>query len=659
MVRALIRFFGGAMRPAGCSAILYLGLASVLAAEEVDASFKPDADSHVYSLVAQPDGRLLVGGAFTQLGGQARRYLGRLRTDGTLDVSFAPDLNGVVQEVLLQADGRILLCGQFTSVNGQARNRFARLNSDGTIDGTFNPGAGANATVYHLLRQPDGKILLAGVFDRVGGRVRNGIARIQPDGSLDEAFDPSVTEVFIPGATPGVVALALQPDGRIVIVGQFLFVGGQARNGVARINADGSLDATFAPSRVAASYSAVVVQADGRILVGGGFSQIAGTAQRHLARLNPDGSLDASFAPSLDGGIAQIFPTPDGRLLISGYFERVGGQPRRQFARLTGFGALDASFSLDVVNAEPFVFAPVAAVVYGQDGSITLGGNFQALAGVARGHLARLQPGLPGRLINLAVRGTVPANGDLVLGFVIRGGPKPLLVRAVGPTLTGFGVNGAIADPRLEVVFSATGGVTNTNDNWGGGSALAALFVATGAFALPTGSADAAIALTLPADSHGVRVTSAVPGGTGIALAEVYDREAVTSASRLANVSVLGVLGTGAQALIPGFVIGGSGTKRVLIRAVGPGLAPFGVNDGVVDPQIAVVAADGGVTLATNDNWGNDPALLESFTLAGAFALPTGSKDAAVVLRLPPGGYAVTVAGGTGRVLLEIYDLDP
>lgn len=639
--------------------MLYLGLVSALGAEEVDANFRVDANSNIYTLVAQPDGRVLVGGAFTQLAGQSRGYLARLRADGALDAAFAPTLDGVVQDVLLQPDGRILLGGQFTSVNGQPRSRIARLNADGTLDATFSPGAGVNGTVQYIVRQPDGKILLAGDFDRVDGRVRNGIARVLANGALDEAFDPSVTGVFVTNATSGVRALALQPDGKIVIVGQFLRVSEQVRNGVARVNADGTLDPGFAPSLIAASYSAVIVQADGRIVIGGGFGQFAGTTQRYLARVNADGSLDPSFAPTFDGGIARIFPAPDGRLLVSGFFEKADGQPRRQFARLTGFGRLDASFTADVSTPDPFVHAPVGAVVFAADGSALLGGNFQTLAGADRVRLARLLPGPAGRLINLAVRGTVPAGGDLVLGFVIRGGPKPLLVRAVGPTLGAFGVGGTLADPRLEVLFAPTGSVTNSNDNWGGGATLAQAFTAAGAFALPATSADAALALTLPAEVHHARVTSAVPGGSGIALAEVYDREPAAPGGRLVNISVLGAVGSGAQALVPGFVIGGSGTRRVLIRAIGPGLAPFGVTDAVADPQIAVVAVDGGVTLATNDNWGSDPALLEAFTTAGAFALPAGSKDAALVVRLSPGGYVVTVAGGTGRALVEIYDLDP
>jgi hypothetical protein len=141
----------------------------------------------------------------------------------------------------------------------------------------------------------------------------------------------------------------------------------------------------------------------------------------------------------------------------------------------------------------------------------------------------------------------------------------------------------------------------------------------------------------------------------------VYDEDPLTSPVRLVNVSTSGFVGVGEQALVPGFVIGGSAPKLLLIRAVGPGLAQFGVGDVLADPQLSLMPLGQNFTVAANDNWGGTTSLQAAFAEAGAFALPAGSKDAAVVVRLPPGGYTVVVSGvasTTGTALVEIYDLD-
>ena len=159
-----------------------------------------------------------------------------------------------------------------------------------------------------------------------------------------------------------------------------------------------------------------------------------------------------------------------------------------------------------------------------------------------------------------------------------------------------------------------------------------------------------------------MRIVSKNSAVSGIALAEVYDEEAITAPVRLINVSTRGFVGTGEQALVPGFVIGGPAPKLLLIRAVGPGLAPFGVPALLADPQLSVAPLGKDFTVAANDNWGDHPELIAAFAQAGAFALPSGSRDAAVVVRLPPGGYTVVVSGvsaTTGTALVEIYDLDP
>jgi hypothetical protein len=187
-----------------------------------------------------------------------------------------------------------------------------------------------------------------------------------------------------------------------------------------------------------------------------------------------------------------------------------------------------------------------------------------------------------------------------------------------------------------------------------------------GAFALEAGTRDAAVLATLNTGATGagysVRLTAGDRTATGLVLAEVYDADAPTAPVQIVNVSTLGIAGTGANNLVSGFVIGGTVSKQLLIRAVGPGLAAFGVTDALADPQFAVTPLGQSFTVASDDNWANSAALTAAFAQAGAFALPPGSKDAALVVRLPPGGYTVTVSGAgstTGTALVEIYDLDP
>ena len=276
------------------------------------------------------------------------------------------------------------------------------------------------------------------------------------------------------------------------------------------------------------------------------------------------------------------------------------------------------------------------------------------------------------RLINVSTRGLVPAGGALTPGFVLRGaGAKPLLIRAVGPTLrSSFGLAGALADSKFELAPLGGAAVVAANDDWVPGNGLDLQGGGlSGAFPLLAGSKDAAASATLAATGNSgftVRVTAGGAAGVGLAIAEVYDLEPLSAPVRLANVSTLGFAGFGAEALTPGFVIGGTAPKRVLVRAIGPGLAAFNVAGALADPQITLMPLGRNFTVAANNDWGDGgqaAALQTAFAAAGAFALPVGSKDAALVVRLPPGGYTVQVSDSTrtatGNVLVEIYDLDP
>ena len=291
----------------------------------------------------------------------------------------------------------------------------------------------------------------------------------------------------------------------------------------------------------------------------------------------------------------------------------------------------------------------ISTVVVGSGGAILQAGNPTVL---------------PSRLVNVATRGLVQPGGSLTPGFVLRGtGSKQVIVRAVGPTLSAFGLSG-LSDLKLDVVNQQTQAIAATNDDWGGAAPLSNAFAALGAFPLTASSKDAATQATLPVNQGGysVRVAASGSGTTGVALAEVYDADRDDSPVRVVNVSTLGFVGTGANVLTPGFVIRGTVPKIVLIRAIGPGLAQLGVGGLLADPQFSVFPSGSDVAIATSNDWGGTPTLKAAFAAAGAFSIADSSKDAALVLTLPPGGYTVVasgVANTTGTALVEVYDLDP
>ena len=253
--------------------------------------FNRGADGDVYAFAIQPDGKILVGGNFTTLGGVPRNRIGRLNADGSLDDGFNPDANNMSRRWRCSRMGRSWSAASSRRCGGGTRNRIARLNAGGSLDDTFNPGA--NDFVYALALQPGGKVLAVGAFTTMGGgglgqTPRNRIARLNADGSLDASFNP--------GANDWVLAVTLQPDGRILVGGSFTMLGGGGtgttpRNHIGRLNPDGSLDASFDPG-ANDFVVAMTVQADGKILVGGNFTLLGGggrgtTLALHLGRLRP------------------------------------------------------------------------------------------------------------------------------------------------------------------------------------------------------------------------------------------------------------------------------------------------------------------------------------------------------------------------------------
>lgn len=261
--------------------------------------------------------------------------------------------------------------------------------------------------------------------------------------------------------------------------------------------------------------------------------------------------------------------------------------------------------------------------------------------------------------------GAGTGSDTLIVGCVVgQGDPLPLLLRGIGPTLAGFGVGGALADPVLTVV-DANNATVATNDNWSAGTnsnQTVAITARVGAFTLANNALDAALVANLTPGSYSALVTGKGTA-TGIALMEAYDAATTTTAARLVNLSARTQVGTGAAILIAGFSITGDAPKQVLIRAVGPSLAPFGVTGVLADPQLALFRQGSATAIQQNDNWLAAPNVAQIGLVGaqvGAFALPANSRDAALLVTLEPGAYTAQVSGvgnTAGVALVEIYEV--
>jgi len=265
------------------------------------------------------------------------------------------------------------------------------------------------------------------------------------------------------------------------------------------------------------------------------------------------------------------------------------------------------------------------------------------------------------KLMNLSSRCQTGVGGQvLIAGFVISGtDPKPVLIRAVGPTLAGFGLVGVLPAARLELSNGESGGDWGASPN---ADAVAAAMTRVGAFPLRRDSRDAAMLVVLRPGAYTATVTG-VGGASGVCLVEVYDATegTIPKSQRLINISSRALVGSGEATLIGGFVISGSLPKRVLIRGIGPGLAQFGVPSVLAKPEL--ILSRNSVTVARNAGFSGTadaPAIVSAASAVGAFPVPNGSADAAILLNLEPGAYTAQVvglAGSTGNALVEIYEI--
>jgi uncharacterized delta-60 repeat protein len=340
---------------------------------------------YVTTITLQPDGKILVGGEFDTYSGVTRNYIVRLNTGGTIDNTFniGGGFDAETRIITLQPDGKILVGGAFTSYSGVTRNRIVRLNSDGTIDNTFTIGSGFNNfLLFAITLQPDGKILVGGEFDTYSGVTRNYIVRLNSNGTIDNTFNIGS------GFNGFVYPITLQPDGKILVGGGFTSYSGVTRNCMVRLNSDGTIDNTFnigtgfANPGYLPSLTAITLQPDGKILVGGFFNTYNNAICNRIIRLNSNGSIDNTFNSNLLFGSSNfvyvITQQRDGKILVG----RDGSN--NNIIRLNNNGTTDNSFNVGTMSGF------ILSITLQPDGKILTGGGFTSYSGVTSNNIIRL-----------------------------------------------------------------------------------------------------------------------------------------------------------------------------------------------------------------------------------------------------------------------------
>ena len=342
---------------------------------------------------------------------------GLKRTPAFVDDMFDPTFAGgtvTINHTVVQPDGKVLVGGVFTTVEGIARRNLVRLDAGGKVDTSFNPGTGPNASVNSIALQPDGKIIIIGDFISTNGRSTGHIARLNPDGSVDGSFAIGT------GAAGKISAVAVQPDGKILLGGSFVTFNNTVVNHICRLNTDGGLDDSFAAGTGATQQvRKIIVMPDGDIVIAGDFSGFNGATKAGIVRLYPNGSDDTSFntGTGSNDSVHDLVRQQDGKLVIVGSFTTFDGAPRAGTARLHEDGSLDMSFDSGL-GFDGDLFTIVAL----PDGKFMVGGNFATAGGLRRNCIARLHSdgrvdpkllvGLgPSGSSSVEVRSITPHNG--------------------------------------------------------------------------------------------------------------------------------------------------------------------------------------------------------------------------------------------------------
>lgn len=347
---------------------------------------------------------------------------------GDIDTTWSAGTDSWVDALVKQPDGKIIVAGEgFTEYDGVSRNNIARINTDGSIDSTFDPGSGVDCGINSAAIQSDGKIVIGGCFSVYDGVARNHVARLNSDGSLDTSFNPGVY-FSNQGLNLQIYAISVLSDGRIVVGGKFSAVdGAYSTAAVALINPDGSLDETFNTGGGANDWvMAIKVQPDDKIILGGLFTTYGGASAGGILRIDTNGSIDPSFdsGTGVGSGVYTIAIQSDNKIIIGGDFVEYNGTPRNGIVRVGADGSLDNSFDPGQgVDTGEYI----GALAIQSDDKIMIGGYFTSYDGTLMNNIARINA--DGSLDSSFVVGT--GANDEILSFLIQSDGKIIVAGGV------------------------------------------------------------------------------------------------------------------------------------------------------------------------------------------------------------------------------------
>lgn len=641
----------------------------------------------VNTVVVESNGNsVYVGGSFSGIGtNNAVGNFARINNDGSIDPTFAPPLiNGTVNAANPEPSGEMVVGGNFTSITNATGTQYplqslALLytigNNAGNVDPGFNAQLNAGAVVNSVVVQPDTRILIGGSFTSINGTAVSNLARLNADGSLDSSFNPMVT------GGP-VNAIALEPDGSVVIGGSFTAVGGTAQANLAIVSSSGALSPAFGIA-VNGPVRAVVLEnpdngAPDSILVGGTFSLVGGQARNNLARLiyptggaaetaeNTAPTVDPAYNPNVNGTVNTVAFDPNGKTYIGGAFTMVGSIARNGVARLTETGLAVSQIEADptytkftwtlagevpemnsvIFQSSPdgFTWTTLGAGTQGAGNTWTINGaNTEA---VPTGGSFFIQA------IGESQTTEYASESEFQQVFHFYGVPQASLQSesSVGATVgVPFYYELGVTN---ESGFSAT--ATNIPPGLSFNGALAILY------GTPTQAGTYTLEVTLTNENNGVPDSVTVPL-TITVLSTAPAGAPVAPFARLYNLSSLGYVSS-LSVMSAGFIIGGNGPLNVLLRAIGPGLAAFGLSAGQVplSQPHATLFDSHQQPIIVAEGWDNSEAMMQLTAMVGAFPIQPGT-DTSFATVLAPGSYTmqITTGDGTaGETLAEVYDAE-
>jgi uncharacterized delta-60 repeat protein len=651
----------------------------------LDPSFAaPSASTQPASFALLNDGRILFCSSSS---------IQRLSKNGEVDPTYLSMFKATdtipLHKIQSSPDGRILYQEQFIATNPASLNSFistGRLTPEGLLDVSWPKKQSSSRGKITRVSSADSRgyvYIASNVYENTPGRIVRSLARYDSNGSLDSTFDQSVNPF---GGRP--TALKTEPngnitgiyplrDGRALVTGDFTELDAIPRPNLVRLVATTTTEirpptivsltpdsASVAPGS-SLSLSVTAAGSGPLTYAWNGVIPAADSGKSTVSiPTTISGTYTATVTVSNRSGSVKSAPV---RIVVTPSIPILTATP----ASLTVTTGRTSVFTVAAVGSAPFTYQWFRGTTpVGTGTTLTLNpvttadaGDYTVVVtnslGSTRSSIAKLTVDSSARLANISTRaGTGPGDSTLIAGFVITGASaKKVLIRGIGPSLSAFGLGGLLPNPKI-TLYDGDRRVIATNDDFISVTTPNGLAPGVNGFPL-SNPTDAALVATLTPGNYTVQVTDSA-ARSGVALVEVYAAD--TTDNRISSLSSRAFVGAGPAIGICGITVEGERPRQFLIRAVGPTLSEFNVGNTLPDPLLTLTTASG-VPVASNDNWGsveNGAQIAAATAAVGAFALPTASKDSALLITLAPGNYTALISGVndvTGVAIIEVYEM--